>query len=44
MRIQNGTLVTIESGVFSCGYVDFEDGKITGFGNLEDAPAYEERQ
>lgn len=41
MRIQNGTLVTIESGVFSCGYVDFEDGKITGFGNLEDAPAYE---
>ncbi|MBR6575429.1 MAG: amidohydrolase [Clostridia bacterium] len=41
MRIQNGRLVTIENGTFACGYVDFEKGKITGFGDLADAPAYE---
>ena len=40
MRIQNGILVTIENGTFPCGYVDFENGKITGFGHLADAPAY----
>ena len=40
MRIQNGTLVTIENGTFPCGYVDFENGKITGFGHLSDAPAH----
>ena len=39
MRIQNGRLVTIENGTFACGYVDFEKGKITGFGDLADAPA-----
>jgi len=41
MRIQNGRLVTIENGTFVCGYVDFEKGRITGFGDLADAPAYE---
>lgn len=41
MRIQNGRLVTIENGTFACGYVDFENGRITGFGDLADAPAYE---
>ena len=41
MRIQNGRLVTIENGTFACGYVDFEKGKITGFGDLADAPVYE---
>lgn len=40
MRVCNGKLVTIENGTFSCGYVDFEDGIITGFGAIEDAPAY----
>ena len=41
MRIQNGILVTIESGVFPCGYVDFEGGKIIRFGDFADAPPYE---
>ena len=41
MRIQNGRLVTIENGTFAGGYVDFEKGRITGFGDLADAPAYE---
>ena len=39
MRICNGVLVTVENGTFPCGYVDFEDGIITGFGAMEDAPA-----
>lgn len=41
MRIFNGNLITIESGVFPCGYVDFENGKITSFGDYKDAPSYE---
>ncbi len=41
MRICNGILVTIENGTFPCGYVDFEDGIITGFGSMEDAPAWD---
>ena len=41
MRVQNGRLVTVENGTFDCGYVDFENGKITGFGDLAVAPAYE---
>ena len=34
MRIQNGILVTIENGRFENGYVDFENGVITAFGDL----------
>lgn len=41
MRIQNGILLTIENGRFERGYVDFEDGKITGFGDMAQAPAYD---
>ncbi len=39
MRIENGRLITIENGVFEHGYVDFRNGKITGFGDMKDAPA-----
>ncbi len=38
MRIENGRLITIENGVFENGYVDFSHGKITGFGDMKDAP------
>lgn len=41
MRICNGILVTIEGGTFSDGYVDLENGIITGFGSMESAPDYE---
>lgn len=41
MRIQNGTLYTMESAPIKNGFVDFENGKITACGALCDAPAYE---
>ncbi|MBR6766358.1 MAG: amidohydrolase [Clostridia bacterium] len=41
MRIQNGILVTVENGRFENGYVDFENGVITGFGDMAEAPAYD---
>ena len=41
MRIQNGILLTMEGGRFENGYVEFENGKITAFGDMADAPAYE---
>ena len=40
MRIYNGLLVTIENGSYSNGYVDIENGVITGFGSPEHAPNY----
>ena len=40
MRIQNGILLTMEGGRFENGYVEFENGKITAFGDMADAPAY----
>jgi len=40
MRILNGVLLTIEHGRFENGYVDFEDGVITAFGDLEQAAPY----
>ncbi len=40
MRIQNGILLTMEGGRFEKGYVDFENGKITGFGDLAEAAPY----
>ena len=40
MRVQNGILMTMEGTPIPCGYVDFEDGKITGCGAMKDAPAY----
>jgi len=40
MRIQNGILLTMEGPAFPRGYVDFENGIITGCGALEEAPAY----
>jgi len=41
MRICNGILVTIENGTFSNGYVDTENGIITGFGSMEHMPEYD---
>lgn len=41
MRIQNGVVMTMEGSTFPCGYVDFENGVITGFGSMEQAPAYD---
>ena len=41
MRIINGTVFTIENGIFEDGYVEFENGVITGFGCMNDAPAYD---
>ncbi len=38
IRIQNGILHTVECGSYQNGYVDVENGKIVGFGSLEDAP------
>ena len=40
MRIQNGVLLTMEGQRFENGYVEFENGKITAFGDMADAPAY----
>lgn len=41
MRIQNGILVTIENGRYENGYVDFENGVITAFGDMASAKAYD---
>jgi len=41
MRIQNGILVTIENGTFERGYVDFENGFITAFGDMAQAAPYD---
>lgn len=40
MRLQNGIVLTMEGVTIPCGYVDFEEGKITGCGAMENAPAY----
>lgn len=40
MRIQNGILLPIEGERIENGYVDFENGKITAFGMLSDAPTF----
>ncbi len=40
MRIQNGVLLPMEGERIENGYVDFENGKITAFGKMTDAPAY----
>ncbi len=40
MRIENGILVTIENGRFERGFLDFENGKITAFGDMASAPGY----
>ena len=40
MRIQNGTLLTMEGPAIPRGYVDFENGIITGCGSMDEAPAY----
>ena len=40
MRICNGLLLTMEEARFERGYVDFENGRITAFGAMQDAPAY----
>ncbi|MBP3540757.1 MAG: amidohydrolase [Clostridia bacterium] len=41
MRIQNGLLITIENGRFEHGYVDFENGVITAFGDMATAAPYD---
>ena len=41
MRIFNGVLNTIENGRFENGYVDFENGVITAFGDMADAKPYD---
>ncbi len=41
MRIYNGILMTMEHGTFEKGYVDFENGRITAFGDMAEAPVYE---
>lgn len=40
MRIKNGILLPMEGASIPNGYVDFEDGRITGCGAIEQAPAY----
>lgn len=41
MRIINATILTMENEeVYQNGYVDMENGIITGVGNIESAPAY----
>lgn len=40
MRIQNGILLTMEGPAIPRGYVDFENGIITGCGSMDEAPAY----
>ena len=37
MRIQNGRVYTIENGIIENGYVEFENGVITGYGPMEPA-------
>lgn len=39
MRIINGKLLTMEGQCFEKGYVDFENGVITAFGDAQSAPA-----
>lgn len=39
MRITNGKLLTMEGQCFEKGYVDFENGVITAFGDAQSAPA-----
>ena len=39
MRIANGKLLTMEGQCFEKGYVDFENGVITAFGDMQSAPA-----
>jgi len=41
MRIENGHLITAEGQEFEKGYVDFENGIITGFGDMASAPKAE---
>ena len=41
MRIQNGILITIENGRYENGYVDFENGVITAFGDMASAVLYD---
>jgi len=38
MRVQNGILLTMEGERFEKGYVDFENGVITGYGAADGAP------
>ena len=40
MRIQNGVLITVENGRYENGYVDFENGVITSFGDMASAVPY----
>jgi len=40
MRVQNGIVLTMEGAPISCGYVDFEDGKIIACGAMDDARPY----
>ena len=40
MRIQNGTVLTMEGERFETGYVEFENGIITACGDLRNAPVY----
>lgn len=40
MRITNGRLYTMNGQVFERGYVDFENGKITAFGDAATATAF----
>ena len=37
MRIKGGHLITAEGQEFENGYVDFENGLITSFGDISDA-------
>ena len=37
MRIQNGILLTMEGPAIDRGYVDFENGVVTGCGPMEAA-------
>lgn len=39
MRITNGKLLTMEGQCFEKGYIDFENGVITSFGDMQSAPA-----
>ena len=40
MRIQSGILLTMGGERYENGYVDAENGKITAFGSMNDAPVY----
>lgn len=37
MRIINGILVTVTGKTYQRGYVEFDDGKVTGFGDMADS-------